>query len=156
MTKYVRYFVFTFFCFTAADVFALDDEDIMSINQVVAGYVDAWNNYHGEGFSKDFTDDAEFINIFGMVFSGKESIEKRHILIHQTILKDSIFEVLEMNIREAAPGVAVALVHWRVDGFQKPGNNNVKETIYGVFSHTFIKNQGKWEIAHTQNTLKRS
>lgn len=76
-------------------------------------------------------------------------IETRHVKIHETFLKGSIFEVVDTKVREAKPEVVIAQVYWKVTNIQKPG----AETMKGIFTHTFVKNNNLWEIAATQNTL---
>ena len=134
-------------------VFALEPQDEALIKRVVDQYVESWNHHAGKGFGTGFSKDADFINIFGMTFSGREEIEDRHVEILQTFLKDSTFEVTDLKLREAAPEVVIALVSWKVDGLQKPRMS--KEVIHGVFSHTFVKTDGSWEIVACQNTLAK-
>ncbi len=136
-------------------LFAIDSKDESSIKGIVEHYVNAWNQHAGKGFGDHFSQDADFVNIFGMVFSGKEEIELRHIEILQTFLKDSNFEVTNFKLREINPNVMIGLVSWTVDGFHKPGADSSKETMKGVFSHTFVKNGEHWEIVSTQNTLAK-
>jgi len=85
----------------------------------------------------------------GQLFLEKQEIETRHVKIHETFLKGSTFEVIETKVREAKPEVAITQVYWKVTNIQKPG----AETMKGIFTHTFVKINGIWEIAATQNTL---
>lgn len=89
------------------------------------------------------------MNIFGTAFSGRQEIETRHLKILKTFLKGSIFEVTETKVREIKPEVVIAQVYWKVTNIQKPG----AETMKGIFTHAFVKNNGTWEITSTQNTL---
>ena len=115
----------------------------------MAHFTGAWNHSEGKGSGDYYAQDADFVNIFGTAFSGKQEIEARHVKIHETFLKGSIFEVVETKIREAKPEVVIAQVYWNVTNIQKPGG----ETMKGIFTHTFVKNNSSWEIASTQNTL---
>lgn len=54
------------------------------------------------------------MNIFGAAFVGKQEIESRHIKIHETFLKGSLFEVIDLKLREAKPDVVIAHVYWKV------------------------------------------
>jgi uncharacterized protein (TIGR02246 family) len=133
--------------------FALEDSDNKAIHQMIEGITDAWNHHEGYGFGDHYAQDADFVNIFGMVFSGKQEIEERHIKILETFLKGSIFEVTDLKLREAKPEVVIALVQWKVSNIQKPGQDQVSETMKGVFTHVFLKSHDKWEITASQNTL---
>jgi len=147
MKKNVSFFLLFILSFTS--LFALDTADRNAIDKIVGHFTHAWNDREGKGSGDYYAQDADFVNIFGTAFSGKQEIETRHVKIHETFLKGSIFEVVETKVREAKPEVVIAQVYWKVTNIQKPG----AETMKGIFTHTFIKNNGAWEIASTQNTL---
>jgi uncharacterized protein (TIGR02246 family) len=134
----------------AQSIFALEKGDEDSIKGVIQGYTRAWNERACVGFADEFTQDADFVNIFGMKFSGKEEIEARHREILQTFLKDSKMEILKVDLREVQAGLVIANVYWRVNGFKGPG------TIQdGIFTQVFVHPQDKWQITASQNTLIR-
>lgn len=138
-----------FFIFSITSLFALNNTDRNAIDKIVEHFTHAWNEHEGKGSGDYYAQDADFVNIFGMAFAGKQEIETRHVKIHETFLKGSIFEVIETKVREAKPEVVIAQVYWKVTNIQKPG----AETMKGIFTHTLVKNNGSWEIASTQNTL---
>lgn len=131
---------------------ALEQEDQYAIQKIIQGHKTSWNEKGGHGFADGFTEDADFVNIFGMKFSGREEIENRHIKIIQTIFKGSFFEILDVTLRKVTPGLVIAIVKWRLEGFRKPGSE-ATETREGIFTHVFINQRNKWEITATQNTL---
>lgn len=139
--------------FAASSLFSLEKAEEESIRKVVNGYVHSWNYECGRGFADGFSEDASFVNIFGMDFKGRDEIEKRHIHILETFLKDSKFEVMDFNIREAAPNLVIAHVRWRVEGHNQMGSAEKAPAMTGIFSHTFFKKDGRWEIISCQNTL---
>lgn len=141
-------------CFWLTSGFALEKEDAEAIAKTVNEMTDSWNDRAGEGFADYYTQDADFVNIFGMVFSGKREIEDRHLEILKTFLKGSIFEVVDLKMHEVKPDLVITHVYWRVSNIPKGGH--LKEVLQGVFTHTFVKNEGAWEIAASQNTLIRS
>lgn len=129
-----------------APIFGMDVSDQNAIHQIIEHSATAWNDHQNHGFADHYTQDADFVNIFGMAFTGKEEIETRHIKILETFLKGSTLEVLDVKLREATPEVVIAQVSWKV---QKPGNDLMK----GIFTHVFVKNNDTWEITASQNTL---
>lgn len=144
------------FCFivilsVVSSVFALDESDCKAINQIVDHFTNAWNYHEGHGSADFYAQDADFVNIFGMAFAGKEEIETRHIQIHESFLKGTIFEVIELKLREATQDVVIAHVYWKVTHTQNSGKD--PQPTKGIFTHVFLKNQDKWEITATQNTL---
>jgi uncharacterized protein (TIGR02246 family) len=147
MKKYLSFSLFFILSFTS--LFALNTNDRNAIDKIVEHFTHAWNDSEGKGSGDYYAQDADFVNIFGTAFAGKQEIETRHVKIHETFLKGSIFEVTETKVREAKPEVVIAQVYWKVTHIQKSG----AETMKGIFTHTFVKNNGTWEIASTQNTL---
>jgi uncharacterized protein (TIGR02246 family) len=147
MKKYLSFSLFFILSYTS--LFALDNSDRNEIDRIVEHFTYAWNDCEGKGSGDYYAQDADFVNIFGTAFSGKQEIETRHVKIHETFLKGSLFEVIKTKIREAKPEVAITQVYWKVTNIQKPG----AETMKGIFTHTFVKINGIWEIAATQNTL---
>jgi uncharacterized protein (TIGR02246 family) len=128
--------------------FALETTDQEAIKKVITAYTQAWNEQGGKGFADGFAQDADFVNIFGMKFSGKEEIEARHINILQTFLKNSKMEILRTHLREVQKGLVIATIYWRVKGFKKP--DAIQD---GIFTQVFIQQEEKWEITASQNTL---
>lgn len=137
----------------SSSVSALDTSDHKAINQIIEHFTNAWNDHAGQGSADYYSQDADFVNIFGMAFSGKQEIEERHVKIHESFLKGSVFEVIDLRLREAKPGVVIAHVYWKVSNIQKPGKDPLNEIMKGVFTHVFLKNQDGWEITATQNTV---
>ena len=151
MKKNVSFYLLIFLSATSS-MFALDTTDHKTINQIIEHFSNAWNYHEGQGSADYYAEDADFVNIFGMAFAGKQEIEIRHIKIHETFLKGSTFEVIELRLREARPEVVIAHVYWKVSNIQKPGKDPLNETMKGIFTHVFLKNHDKWEIIATQNT----
>ncbi|MFA6916107.1 MAG: SgcJ/EcaC family oxidoreductase [Parachlamydiales bacterium] len=132
----------------------LEETQSHAIHDVINSYVDAWNHHEGVGFADNYTEEADFVNIYGMHFIGKAEIEERHQRILQTFLKGSVFEVLSTQLREVKPGFVIAIVHWRVEGFRSRNTPHAPgQKREGIFSHVFVNNNGKWEITSSQNTL---
>ena len=135
-----------------SSLFALDSSDQDAIHQIIDHFTHVWNNQDGHGSADNYATDAEFVNIFGMAFSGKEEIEVRHIQIHETFLKSTFFEVTKVRLREASSEVVVAHVDWQL----RKTETDAVPMMNGVFMHVFLKTDSKWEIIATQNTLAKS
>lgn len=135
--------------------FALSDSERAEVEGVIHNYAEAWNERACVGFANDFSADADFVNIYGMHFSGREEIESRHVRIMQSFLKDSKLKIENIKLREIHPGLIIALVHWSLDGFHRMGSDLSEpgKTRKGLFTHVFLHNK-KWEIVASQNTLK--
>lgn len=129
--------------------------DEASLRKLVAEQTEAWNRHDAAAWSKDFAPDAEFINIVGTVFSGREEIEKRHAGIFASVFKDSRSEVTVRKILFVAPTVAVVDTEHVVTGYTglPPG---VQATEPGVLRtrmrYVLKQTGGKWLIVAGQNT----
>lgn len=135
--------------------FALEQADRNAIQEIVQSYTDAWNQQAGKGFGDHFAEDADFVNVFGMHFSGRSEIEDRHVKILQTFQKGSTLKISNVQLREVQPGVVIGLIRWTLDGFRFPGSDSDKpgEVRSGIFTQVFVNLGQKWEIAASQNTL---
>lgn len=130
--------------------FALETIDKSEINQIISHFTHAWNECNGQGSADFYAKDADFVNIFGITFSGKDEIESRHVAIHQGFLKESFFEVIQVKLREAKSDIVIAHVKWKVSNLHIPCKD-MKE-MNGIFTHVLSKTEGKWEIIASQNT----
>ncbi len=147
--------LFAFLIISFSSVFALEKIDEEAIEEIAQQFENSWNYHGGKGFGDHYAENAKFINIVGMKFFGREAIEERHIKILDTFLKDSTFEVTNLELREKKPGVVVATMHWTVEGFRDPGSDMKAsgETRKGIFTHILMKEEDKWEIIYSVNTL---
>lgn len=146
------FFVFSFF---ASSLFALGQTDQAAIERVIQDYTESWNLHEGKGFGKDFTEDADFVNIFGMKFTGKAEIENRHVKILQTFYKGSNLQIVKTELREVQPDLIIANVYWRLKGYRNPGPDATSpgEIRDGIFTQVFVRTGKKWAITASQNTM---
>ena len=153
--KKIKIFAAALFLSVLSTASALDNVSESAITNIIHEYVDSWNHHHGRGFANNFSDESHFVNIFGMHFHGREAIQQRHDQIHDTFLNQSTFTITDLELSEVNPTLVLGFVRWRVDGFHRPGQSTDTpgQTIQGIFSHVFVKNGDRWEIASTQNTM---
>lgn len=153
MFKFLSIYFSFFLCFHSLT--ALEKGDEQAIRTIIEHYTEAWNQHAGEGFGEGFAQDADFVNIFGLHFSGKEEIEVRHIKILNSFLKDSKLKIMNIQLREIQPGVVIAWVRWNLDGFRQPGSDIKLPGVSrdGIFTQIFVRHENLWEITASQNTL---
>ncbi len=130
-------------------------QDEAALRKLVADQTEAWNRQDAKAWSKDFAEDAEFINIVGTVFSGRPEIERRHAFVFETLFKGSHSEVTVTKLRFLDGGVAMVDMEHRVTGYAglPPG---VQATEPGVLRtrmrYVLKKARGQWLIVGGQNT----
>ena len=129
--------------------------DEVSLRKLVAEQTEAWNRHDAAAWSKDFAPEAEFINIVGTVFSGREEIEKRHASVFASVFKDSRSEVTVRKILFVAPYVAVVDTEHVVTGYTglPPGVQATEPGVLRTRMRYVLKlSGGKWLIVAGQNT----
>lgn len=129
--------------------------DETSLRKLVAEQTEAWNRHDAAAWSKDFAPDAEFINIVGTVFSGREEIQKRHAAVFASVFKDSRSEVTVRKIVLVAPNVAVVDTEHVVTGYTglPPGVQATEPGVLRTRMRYVLKQVGgKWLIVAGQNT----
>lgn len=152
----MKHFLLFIFVGLSAFGYCLDSADRSAMESIIQGYTDSWNMHQGKGFADNCSEDADWVNIFGMHFSGRVEIEERHRRILTTFYKDSILKITDQSFREVQPGLVIAIVRWKLDGYRDPGPDNTKPgtTREGIFTHVFINKDNKWEMTASHNTIK--
>jgi ketosteroid isomerase-like protein len=139
---------------------ANDEEDV---RKFVSGFVTAWNQHDMEAFGKLFATDADFVNVAGARWKGRESIQINHAWSHGTIPRDtpgfeksdshcgifktSTLRFTQIDVRFLRKDVAVALVNSELVGDARTPNPR-----HTVLTIVLIRQNGGWLIAAAQNT----
>lgn len=123
-----------------------------SVRAVVIDYCAAWNQHDMKALAELFTDTAQWVNIVGMHWSGRTAVAAAHDAYHRTFFKATDIEAAEIEVREIAPGVALAVVLLKVgpftppDGIPRPNSDD-------RLSLVLTRRAGRWRIAHGHNTV---
>ncbi|MDY7231607.1 SgcJ/EcaC family oxidoreductase [Hyalangium sp. s54d21] len=135
---------------------APQSQDEATLRQMVATQTEAWNRQDAAEWSKDFSPDADFVNIVGTVFQGRAEIEKRHAGIFASIFKGSRSKVTVRRLVFLGPDVAVVDTEHEVTGHSglPPGVQNTEEpgVLRTRMKYVMKKSGGKWQITSGQNT----
>lgn len=138
--------------------------DAEDVRNVVAGFAATWNRHDLDAFGKLFAADADFVNVQGHMWTGRQSIQAQHAWSHGAIPADSpgfseedrryygIFKNSTMmfdpvDVRLLRRDVAVAHVTWELLGDARTQNSR-----HGVFMFVLSRQNGGWLIAAAQNT----
>jgi len=128
---------------------AVKEADVSAVVDEVEA---AWNTHDMKRFAACFADDADFVNVGGMWWRGREEIEQKHAAVHAGRFKESSMQMQLAAFREIAPGVAVTHITWQLDGHGESGPTRTTETRRGVMSWTVRDRDGKVEIISSHNT----
>jgi hypothetical protein len=63
--------------------------DAQDVRNVVAGIATTWNRRDMDAFGKLFLPDAVFVNVAGVLWTGRQSIQAQHAYSHGVIPADS-------------------------------------------------------------------
>jgi uncharacterized protein (TIGR02246 family) len=125
------------------------------LRELVAAQTEAWNRGDAAAWSKDFTEDATFINIVGTVFEGRPQIEERHAAIFASVFKGSQAQVTVRKILFPEAHIAVVDTVHEVTGHSRlpPGVQNTEPGLLRTQMRYVMKElSGQWRIVAGQNT----
>jgi len=124
--------------------------DRAAVETIVTHLEAAWNAMDGDAFAAPFASDADFVNIRGEHFRGRDAIAAGHTAIFRSIYAGSVNRYTLESARLVRPDVALAHVHAVLDSPQGP----LKGRHEARFSLVITRESGRWEIAAFHNTLQ--
>ena len=130
---------------------AEDSLEDKPVRQAVELFYDAFNS-HGFEHATDYTtEDWNHINPGGGRTRGRAAVLKELHEVHATFLKGVSDTIDDMDVRFAAPNVAIVTVTSRMSTFTMPdGVQHVNERHIRTF--VVVKRGSRWLIMQDQNT----
>jgi uncharacterized protein (TIGR02246 family) len=122
------------------------------VSRLVDEVSDAWNNHDMPRFAACFAADAEFINVGGAWWRGRDEIEQRHTASHAGRFKHSVLSPALAAFKEVAPGIGVAHVTWELQGHGASGPERTTNVRRGIWIWVVRDLCGTLEIIASQNT----
>lgn len=128
--------------------------DETAIRAMLVAQAEAWNRGDAAAWSKDFAPDADFVNIFGMVFSGRKEIEIRHAAVFASFFKGSQSTVTVRRLMFLAPRLAIVDSDHVVTGYGAlPSTlHPVDSALRTRMKYVMRKGPKGWSIVAAQNT----
>jgi ketosteroid isomerase-like protein len=131
------------------------------VRQVVSSFAETWNHHDMDAFGRLFAPDADFVNVVGDWWKGRQAIQMRHAYSHGTILADAQGEPLpyygifktstlrftEIDVRFLRKDVAVAHASCELLGDARTPNPR-----RCLITFVLARQDGAWLIAAAQNT----
>jgi uncharacterized protein (TIGR02246 family) len=140
---------------------ASSDEE--AVRKVVNGFAETWNRHDMKAFGALFTPDADFVNVGGIHWQGRELIQLNHAFLHAAIpadsagvtppesaygiFKTSILTFKQVDVRFLRKDVAVAHVQ-----IEAQGDARTKDPRHALLVMILTKENGRWSVAVAQNT----
>ena len=129
---------------------SLSKADDEGIRMTVMDYEKAWNTHDMKLLATLFRDDAEFINVVGMHWRGRDAIVKAHAIFHEIMFKDCRFKTDSIETRPLGSDHAIAMWTATQDSYTTPSGQVVPK---GQFKLSLILTKGSegWRIVHGHN-----
>lgn len=137
-----------------------DEEDV---RQTVDRFSQTWNRHDMAAFGELFATDADFVNVAGDWWKGRQDIRAQHAYSHGTIpadtkgfealrqyygiFKDSTLRFSQIDVRFLRRDVAVAHASWEM-----LGDTRTPIPRHGLLTFVLTRRDGSWLIAAAQNT----
>lgn len=104
-----------------------------------------------EAFAALFREDAEFVNVYGMWWTGRARIRAEHEATHASIFRRSQLSATEMRVKLLRRDVASLHMLWHLTGLALPTGQALPDRT-GVLVCFLAKDAREWSIAVAQNT----
>ena len=75
----------------------MSDESTKVVH-VVQAFAECWNRHDMNAFAELFAADAEFVNVVGLWWRGREEIKKAHEVTHATMFKNSRLTIADIAV----------------------------------------------------------
>jgi uncharacterized protein (TIGR02246 family) len=128
----------------------LSKEDDQGIRKTVTGIEESWNAHDMKAFGKLLREDAEWINVVGMHWHGRDAVVKAHAIFHEIMFKDCRLKTDAIEIRALGGDHAIAVVTTTQDSFTTP-DGHVMPKGQTKQSYVLAKESNGWKIVHAQN-----
>ena len=128
--------------------------DETAIRALLAAQVEAWNRGDAAAWSTVFEPDADFVNIAGMVFSGRKEIEERHADVFATFFKGSQTAVTVRRVVFLTPRLAIVDSDHVVTGYGAlpPTIHATDGALRTRMKYVLRKGARGWAVLAAQNT----
>jgi len=143
----------------------------VSVSRIVNEYADAWNKHDMNTLGQLFAPDADFVNVGGYRWKGREALQKNHAYMHGTIaavdrsgvtavperhgaFRESTCAFTNIDVKVPTTNVAIAHATWRLTGHGASGPTITGTTgpRTGIMTFVLIRNGDLWRISAAQNT----
>ena len=120
---------------------AMSDED--AIRQVAEDFVAAWGD--AKAVAEIWTIDGDSRGYDGVMYSGRDQVEKRYTELFEGIYKDTTISLTTSSIRFLQPDGAVVEGSFEVQGVKDADGNDLP-AITGNYMNVSIKEGDRWLI----------
>lgn len=129
-------------------------DDEKAIRAIQSNWDDAWNRHDIKALSSLVAEDVRFVNVAGVVLTGREEFAALQARTHAMQFKESVRSVTGTDIKFLTPNIAVAHVRWGMRG-DKDADGTPRQPRHGVMMQVLMRRDEKWMVVAAQNTNVR-
>lgn len=130
---------------------AVSPTDERAIQALVHAWEEDWNAHDMTAMGTLITEDADFVNVAGLHWKGRQQIVREHAERHRTNLRLSHWVTHGVTIQTVSPTIALVHITWGMTG-DTDFDGTPREPRDGVFSWLVEKHGTHWLIRAVQNT----
>ena len=127
-----------------------------TIRQALTQQAEAWNRHDAKAWAAPFANDADFVNILGMLFQGRAEIERRHADLFASIFAHSTVVVTTRRVQSLGNDGAVAETDYELRGYDRlpPGirATDADGTLRTRLKYVWALGPEGWVVVSAQNT----
>lgn len=125
--------------------------DVKAIRNIEAQWQAAWNRHDVAAMVRLGAANADWVNLAGQWFHGRDAFAKSLESLHSGKVKNSIWHTDRIEVRFLTPTIAVVHVYFSSSGETNP-NGTPRAPRRGIFTRVEEKNAGRWAIIASQAT----
>jgi uncharacterized protein (TIGR02246 family) len=125
------------------------------IFEILREQTKAWNRADGVAWSKEFTDDCDFVNLRGIVLKGRAEIETSIIAALNGGLKGSQLSQTLRHLNLLTPDIALVDTDYDLTGIQGvlPGVAVIDGVLNTRLKYVAVRRDRHWHFIAAQNTI---
>jgi len=128
----------------------LSKEDNEGIRKTVIAIEDSWNTHDMKVFASVLREDAEWINVVGMHWKGRDAVVKAHAIFHEIMFKDCRLKTDSIEARSLGNDHAIAVVTTTQDAYTTPSGQVIPKGQTKL-SLVMAKTPAGWRVVHAEN-----
>jgi uncharacterized protein (TIGR02246 family) len=121
------------------------------VTSVVMSFSETWNRHNMAAFGQLFASDAEFVNVVGIWWKGREAIQGAHEFTHSNMFKNSRLTIETTEVRFPVEEIAIARSKWSLEGHVAPDGAALPPR-HGILVNILGLSSDGWKIIDSQNT----
>jgi uncharacterized protein (TIGR02246 family) len=110
----------------------------------------AFNDKDADAFAQLFSDDAEFVNIFGQRMRGRAGIEAGHQVVFEKLLHGSRLTIDDVDVKELGDDHALMHATWTRERLADASPATLPPGT-GIFTMVARRTADGWELVGTTN-----